>query len=196
MKHDRVDKLVQLAYLEGEVRTHKAYENAVGARKVSARTSEPTKAELVQRLERALEAGVQKQVPLTVGAFLRDVRDRQSLRTQEIFPRLGLTLNIYRMLEQDRISPLKVSAASWKRLCTLLNLSIDDLVEMIRRTHQLVFFRPAFRTTLARYDKRRKRSAKAVTLEKAAVELYTRARLELPQAEQSKLDGLIKAITQ
>lgn len=194
MKHDRTDKLLQLAYLEGEVRTHKAYEKAVSARGVTGKTSEASKLALVRRLEQALESRAQQEVPLTIGAFLKDVRARQSLRAQEVFTRLSLTQNIYRMLEEDRISPLKISVQSWKRLCTLVDLSLDDLADMIRRTHQLVFFRPAFQTTLARYDRRKKNGTKAATLEKAAVELYTRARLDLPHDERAKLNELIKAI--
>jgi hypothetical protein len=145
-------------------------------------------------LEQALDENAPQEVPLTVGAFLKSVRSGQSLRAQEIFTRVGLAQNIYRMLEEDRISPLKIPAESWKRLRAFFNLSIDDLVEMIRRTHQLVFFRPAFRTTLARYDKRKSKATKTRTLEKAATEMYTRAQLPLPEEEQEKLARLIKAI--
>jgi transcriptional regulator with XRE-family HTH domain len=194
MKRDRIDKLLQLAYLEGEVHTRKAYERAVAARRPTVKVSEASKVALQRRLEQALERSAQQEVPLTVGAFLKSVRSDQSLRPQEIFSRLGISQNIYRMLEQDRISPLRVSAESWKRLRSFFNLSVDELVEMIRRTHQLVFFRPAFRTMLARYDAKKNKKMKASTLEKAATELYTRAQLAVPEDEKARLNTLIKAI--
>lgn len=194
MKRDRVDKLLQLAYLEGQVHTHKAYERSVLAKKVSLKVSDATKAALQQRLEKSLEHNVQEAAPLTIGAFLKGVRSDQLLRSRDFFSRLELTRNIYRMLEEDRISPLKISVESWKRIRMFYNLSVDDLVEMIRRTHQLVFFRPAFRTTLARYDARKNKKMKAATLEKAATELYTRARLDVPEKEKRQLDELIKGI--
>jgi len=194
MKRDKLDKLLQLAYLEGEIRTRKAYERNVAAKKISGRVSAASKAALQRRLEQALERNAPEEAPLTVGAFLKSIRSEQSLKAQEFFSRLGLTRNIYRMLEEDRISPLKISAESWRRLSAFFSLSVDDLVEMIRRTHQLVFFRPAFRTTLARYDKRKNKAMKARTLQKAATEMYTRAQLPLPEDEKARLDKLIKAI--
>jgi transcriptional regulator with XRE-family HTH domain len=194
MKRDRVDKLLQLAYLEGWVRTHKAYEQNVLAKKPGLKLTDASRTLLQQKLEKALERTAQEVVPLTIGAFLKGVRSEQLLKSRDIFSRLGLSQNIYRMLEEDRISPLKISVESWKRLRTFFNLSVDELVEMIRRTHQLVFFRPAFRTTLARYDARKSKKMKATTLEKAATELYTRARLNVPDHEKKQLDQLIKGI--
>ncbi len=194
MKRDRIDKLLQLAYLEGQVHTRKAYERSILTKRVAAKVSVASKTALLQKLEQSLARSHEHAAPLTVGAFLKGMRSERLLRSWDIFSRIGLTQNIYRMLEEDRISPLKISVESWKRLRTLFNLSIDDLVEMIRRTHQLVFFRPSFRTTLARYDARKNRNMKAATLERAATELYTRARLAVPDDEQRQLDELIKGI--
>jgi transcriptional regulator with XRE-family HTH domain len=194
MKHDRIDKLLQLAYLEGKIDTHKAYERAVQARAITARASDASRYSLVGSLEQALEHRAQQEVPLTIGAFLKGARASRSLKAQEVFARIGITHNIYRMLEEDRISPLRISVESWKRLRTLFHLSMDESIEMIRRTHQLVFFRSAFRTTLARYDKRTNGAIKAASLEKAATELYTRAKLPLPADEIAKLDQLIRRL--
>lgn len=194
MKRDRVDKLLQLAYVEGQIRTHRAYEQSVLRKRPGLKLSGVSKALLQQKLEKALDSKAQKSVPLTVGTFLKGIRSEQVLKSREVFSRLGLSQNIYRMLEEDRISPLKISVESWTRLRTFFNLSVDDLVEMIRRTHQLVFFRPAFRTTLARYDVRKGKKTKATTLERAATELYTRAKLDVPDNEKRQLDELIKSI--
>jgi hypothetical protein len=99
------------------------------------------------------------------------------------------------MLEQDRISPLRISVAAWKKFGQLFSISSEVLAEMVRRTHQLVFFRPAFRVTLARYDVRKNKNMKAATLEQATRELYSRAKLALPPEEEKKLNALIDSIT-
>ena len=194
MKRDIVDKLLQLAYLESAISTRRGYEDSVAKKNVQASLPEEKQNALLRKLEQVLENSHQTEQPLTVGGFLQHVREERSLRSQEISSRVGLSANIYRMLERDRISPLKISAEVWKRMGTLFNLSVNDLVEMIRRTHQLVFFRPSFRTTLARYDARKNKKMKSATLEKAAAELYTRAKLKIPKEEEVKIDALIDSI--
>ena len=196
MKRDPVDMLIQLAFLEGEVTTHGLYERMVTKRKPAATTS----AEARQKLLVILEGSLQDRkkildIPLTVGSFLKKVRVERSLKSQEISLRVGLTPNIYRMLEEDRISPLKISVGSWKRFRLLFELSMDKLEEIIRRTHQLVVFQPSFRTTLARYKERKGRGKKSQALKGAARELYTRAKLPLPEKEERKLSDLIKGIS-
>jgi len=194
MKRDMVDKLLQLAYLEGVISTRRGYENSVAKKYVPALISEGKQTALLHGLEQALEASRHAEQPLTVGGFLLHVKTQSPIRSQEVASRIGLSSNIYRMLEHDRISPLKISIDVWKRMRTLFNLSLDDLVEMVRRTHQLVFFRPSFRTTLARYDAKKNKKMKSATLEKAAAELYTRAKLTLPKEEEAKVEKLIGAI--
>jgi len=196
MKKDRIDTLLQLAYLEGLIRTHGAYEKSVARKTPSTVASRSARESLQQRLEAALGTRSSSAAqPLTVGEFLKQVRHEQSLRSQDLFSRLGLTQNIYRMLEQDRISPLKIHPEVWAAFRRFFQISTDSLVEMIRRTHQLVFFRPAFRTTLARYDSRKQKGMKATTLERAATELYTKAKLKLPPVEGSKIRALIDSIS-
>ncbi|MFN0156725.1 MAG: hypothetical protein ACKVRP_01480 [Bacteroidota bacterium] len=197
MKRDEVDVLLQLAYLEGVTTLHGGYERAVAKRAVPALTSANARDALQKRLESALavHAGAVP-LPLTVGAFLKHMRSEQALRPQELFARLGMSQNIYRMLEQDRISPLKISVASWKKFMQLFDVPGDVLVEMVRRTHQLVWFRPSFRTTLARYNSSKRQGMKAADLEHAATELYTRAKLTLPEEEEKKLAALLQALSQ
>lgn len=193
MKRDQIDLLLQLAYLEGRVKTRGAYEKSVLRRKPAHLVASGSRLALQRKLESAL-ADKTVEAPMTVGAFLKSVRSEQSLTPQEVFSRIGLAQNIYRMLEQDRISPLKISSEAWVRFRQFFDLSIDTLVDMIRRTHQLVFFRPSFRTTLARYDVRKKKGVKASTLERAATELYTKAKLSLPSEEEKQLNDLLEAI--
>jgi len=196
MKRDPVDRLIQLAYLEGIITTHGAYEKSVVARNPRTVATPAARAALLQRLEKALAQKALETTPLTVGVFLRKVRFEQSLRPQQIFARLGITQNIYRMLEEDRLSPLKVPAAAWKKFGPLFSLSADALVDMVRRTHQLVFFQHAFRSTLARYDGRKNKAMKAATIERATKELYARAQHVLPPEEEKKLDALLRSIAQ
>ena len=195
MKRDKVDILLQLAYLEGKINTHGAYEKSIAKKGPPGIVSASSRLALQRRLEAALTSE-RAEVPLTVGAFLSKVRSEQALHAQQIFSRIGLSQNIYRMLEHDRVSPLKISAETWLKLRRFFDLSADALIEMIRRTHQLVYFRPSFRTTLARYDSRKQKGLKSSTLEKAAAELFTKAKLSLPPDEDSKLNDLLKSIRQ
>lgn len=194
MKRDAVDFLIQLAFVEGEITTHGLYEKVVARRKVTERSSAPAKARLLQRLEAALLQREEKAPPFTVGGVLRRVRRRDALRSLDMCSRLAIRPNLYRMLERDRLSPLKISTKSWRRVMDLCQIPFDELEQLIRRTHQLVYFRASFRTTLARYDGRRSRGKRAIILEQAAEELYARAELSLPAKEQEKLNLLLEAI--
>jgi transcriptional regulator with XRE-family HTH domain len=192
MKRDRIDMLLQLAFLENAITTHGLYEIAAGKRKPIVKASSAARNNLQKRLEQALSAkAVEQESPVTVGMFLRQWRLKQSLRPQEMFARLGISANLYNMLEHDRISPLKISVAAWKRLRSLFRIPTEELAEMIRKTHQLVWFRPSFRSTLARYDSRKNRAMKASTLQRATEQMYTRAALEIPADEERKLRKLI-----
>lgn len=195
MKRDKVDILLQLAFLEGSITTHGLYEMAVAKRGSLIASSLAATSRLQKNLEKALEAKtLAHQSATTVGVFLRQWRSAQAVRPQEISLRLGLSPNIYSMLEHDRISPLKISVEVWKKLRSLFRISTDELMEMIRRTHQLVLFRPSFRMTLARYDSRKNRAMKARILRQGVEELYARAALEIPQEEKKKLEAFLSAL--
>ena len=195
MKRDQIDFLLQLAYLEGTITTHGLYEQAVARRRVLAPSHPAAKGALLKRLE-AAQAAHQKKTAmlLTVGEFLRKTRDRQALQPQEIFNRIGVSSNIYKMLERDRISPMKISVESWTKFQRLFRIPLATLQEMLHCTYRLVYFRRSFQTTLARYDSRKNKEVKALTVEHAAEELYARATLALPREEQAKLDSLWNAI--
>jgi len=107
-----------------------------------------------------------------------------------------LTETQYRKLEDDSVSPLRISVETWKKLRQFFGLSAEVMGEMIRRTHQLVFFQPSFRTTLARYKERKGKGKKAKALQMAARELYAKAKLSLPEEEERKLSELLKAISE
>ncbi len=194
MKKDPIDLLLQLAYLEGEITTHGLYEKTAGKRVAGRLADDASKGKLLQKLEAALESRSARNAPLTVGGLLRKLRKERALHAKEISSRLGISPNIYRMLERDRISPLKIRVEVWKKLRTLLQVSSDSLAGLIRRTHQLVWFRPSFRSTLARYDARKNKALKASTLQRAAEELYAKASLPLPPEEEQRLMELLKAI--
>jgi hypothetical protein len=197
MNHDPVDLLLQLAFLEGEITTHGLYERLAAEREMLDHSSDTAKLALLQRLEAALARTPAKDLsPLTIGVYLCQMREERSLRPQEVSSRIGIPSNIYKMMEHDRISPLKISVDAWRRLRHLFQIPKDALEAMIRRTHQLVYFQASFRTTLARYDARKKRELKAATLKKATEELFARAVLSLPPREQQKLNLLLKALAE
>ncbi len=187
MNHDRVDKILQLGWLEGWINTRGAYERAVVKRKVR---PEPSRQALVRRLELMLTEA-RPASPLTVGVLLRGVRAEHVLRSPQMFSRLGVSKNIYRMMEQDTISPLKISAGVWKKLMKLLNYPADELAGILRRTEQLVLYRPSFKGVLARYSSGKRGGLKRSSLEKANAELYAKATLPLPEDQEEKLKNLI-----
>ena len=195
MKRDFVDRLIQLAFLEGEITTHGLYEKSV-ARKVPGEQSSPEQAKsLLERLETALASRKQVQdIPLTMGTYLKKIRTRGSLRSKEISAKIGIAQSTYQLIEDDKISPLKVPVNSWKRIRQFLNISVQELSEMIRRTYQLVLYQPSFQTTLARY--KHGKGKKSEHLETAAKELYTRIPLPLSAKEEQKLSQLLKAIAE
>lgn len=193
MKNDKIDRLIQLAWLEGWITTHGAYEKAVVNRNVSLSASSEAREALVGRLETAL-AATPKPVPLTIGTMLQSLRAEQSLKSAEIFSRIGLSLNVYRLMEHDAISPLKIPVDVWTRLMRLFDLSVDELERMIRRTHQLVFFRPSVKQVLARYKSGNRKTRKSQSLEEGFSEMFAMANLEIPPEENEKLSNLLAAI--
>lgn len=196
MKREPIDFLLQLAYLEGNITTHGLYERSVGRRHMKALPPTVAAERLLLRLEAALSNRLLQHQPLTIGELLRDVRKKHALGPHAVFSRLGVSANVYAMMEHDRISPLKIPAEAWKKLVIFVRIPVESMAELIRRTHQLVWFRPSFRTTLARYDARKNRALKASTLERAATELFSKASLQLPPQEEAKLQDLFKKISQ
>lgn len=194
MKTDAIDELLRLAYLEGLVSTRGAYEKSVLKKQVQAKIAPGKRERLIHQLESALVAG--KADPLlTVGVFLKQVRTQGKLRAEDLSRRLGISRNVYQMLEHDRISPLRIPAGVWGRFITLFQVSSETFAELLHKTHRLVFFSPAFRTTLARYDSRKKKRGKSETLERAAREMYARSTLALPPEEEQRLNALITEVT-
>ncbi|HWP82320.1 MAG TPA: hypothetical protein VNN76_06670 [Bacteroidota bacterium] len=192
MKKDLVDLLLQLAYLEGSISTRGLYEKIVGKRVIQHVASVDVKRKTLARLQQALNQRVDNaEVPLTIGMFLQQIRTKHAVAASELVSRLGISANHYKMLENDRLSPVKLPSTVWKRFARLFNLPLQELSEMIRRTHILVFFRPSFHLTLARYDARKNRSMKKAALQRATEQLYTRANLSLPTKEEEKLQALI-----
>jgi len=184
---DPVDRLLQLAFLEGIISTRGAYEKQVARKQVTAKRSPALKESVARRLERELGS---VQPVATVGSFLQKVLESPAVQPRDVSSRLGITANVFAMLTRNRISPLKVSAESWRRFVKLFQLPVDDLIEMIRRTQQLIHYRSSFKMTLARYDTRKNKELKATTLAKATEELYSRADLPLPDAQLRKIEEL------
>ena len=194
MKRDKIDLLVQLAFVEGGITTHGLYERTVAKRKPPERSSAASKARLVDILATAMARTRETDAPLTIGAFLWRVRAGHTVRSQDISSRLGITSTLYMMLERDCLSPLRIPPRSWNRLIALFQIPFDDLEKLIRRTHQRVYFRASFCSTLARYDHRKGKEKRKTVLGQAAEELYTKADLSLPAQEQENLNHLLESI--
>ena len=191
MQSDSIDRLLQLAWLEAWVHTHGAYENKIA--KLNHCDPVPSRDALVARLVAALDV-LKPPAPITVGSMLRALRSDQRLRMEEVFLRIGVSRNIYRLIEQDAISPLKISLDVWKRMMRFLNLSLEDFTALLRRTHQLVFYRPSFKNVLARYRSRHA-GKKRQEMEEAYAELYAKAILPIPKSEEKKLEELIEDLS-
>lgn len=192
MNNQPVDELLRMAFLEGVVHTRGAWERAV-ARRTGLVTVPPDRAALLEeRLVHAMAGSIRAEL-LTVGTFLRHTRTQAAGDAETAAPQLGLTRNIYRLLEHDRISPLRISPEVWRRLRSRWNIPCAVLEGMIRRTHQLVFFRPSYRATLARYRPAGGSGRRSAAMQKAATELYARALLQLPPEEEKRLQELIRA---
>ncbi len=191
MQRDSIDRLLQVAWLEGWVPTHGAYEKKLS--KFGPDESHSSHDALVARLVEAQDA-LRPPVPITIGSLLRSLRSDQRLRMEEVFLRIGVSRNIYRMIEQDAISPLKISLDVWRRMIKFLSLSADDVEAMVRRTHQLVLYRPSFREVLARYRSRHA-GKKRQEMEEAYAELYAKAILPIPKSEEKRLAELIEDLS-
>jgi hypothetical protein len=197
MKKDALDRLIQLAFLEGTVQTHGAWENNVLRTDPRYRSTAASRRRLVERLDAALEVRPSPTLlPETVGAFLRRTLGGKAPALRALAQRLRLTEATVRLLEQDRISPVKVSAERWRTFMEGFSLSASEIAGMLMRTHQAVVFRPAVRTALARYRSAgaRGKGGKSAALEAAAAELYTRAGVRLPPAEEKKIRKLLHEI--
>lgn len=191
MTKDKIDRILQLAWLEGWINTRGAYEKSL-LKTEPVSISVDTDA-LIGRLEQSLADAKSEQL-LTVGQMLRSIRSDHKLRAEELFSRLGLTQNIYRLVERDAISPLKLPVDVWRKILQVLVLSVDELAAMIRRTHQLHVYRASFSGVLARYDSRKNKGMKKTTLERAYSELYTKAALKMPEEDEKKLTALIDSL--
>lgn len=189
MRRRALDILLQIGFLEGAVQTRGAYERAVHGRSPSV-TPDPSGEEL---LARRLEAALAESVP-SLGAFLRDERRARNIRSDALIRRLGVTRAVYRMLEADRISPLRIPAATWRRFLDLWRVPADRFAAMIRRSHQLVLFGPACRAALARYGRTERRRDRTDTVERAMKELYAHPRLRLPEQEERRVEEFLRSV--
>lgn len=190
-----VDILLRLAFVEGHVRTHGAWERAVERRVDAPSVDASLAGHLEDRLAAALAASVRCD-RLTVGTFLQSIQGARLPGSADLAGRLGLSANMLRMLEHDRISPLRVSAGVWRAFRALWNIPLDVLEGMLRRTHQLVVLRPSYRAALARYRRRSGGSGRSLGIQQAMTELYARAEFAFPPEEERMMRKLLHDIAE
>jgi len=195
MSGEFFDLVLRIAYLEGAVDIHGAYEREVQTRVAVEPVPEASRALLIRRLENAQSlAAPVRDLPLTLGAFLRRASRTLPRGGADLARRIGVSRNLFRLLEHDRISPLKIPVESWLRFLSFFRLPAAELEVMLRRTHRLVVLQPSYRSTLARYSAGPRGRRKNQILDRAAGELYARAELSVPPDEQARLDALLTSI--
>lgn len=188
---DSVDRLLQLAFLEGSVTTHGLYEKVVLRRPEAVRGGDSVRGATLRRL---IEILPQPSAPKTIGEFLRDERKRRSVPLSLIQRRLGMPDLAYKMLENDSISPLKVPRNTWRRVKDLWKVPWREMEAMIRASHYLTVFRPSYKGTLLRYRRKTNSTYPMDARFSAARELYLRAKLPLPAREQLSIEKYLSEL--
>ena len=186
-----VNRLLQLAFLEGAITTHGLYEKIVMRRPEANYVHNRLRTITMKKLLREIATAAEPLPPKTVGEFLSEMRIRRQVSVFEVRRDLDVPLLTYRMLENDTISPLRVSMNTWKRIKDLWEISWEELETMIRASHYLAVLRPSYRGTLLRYRRKTGSTYPPDARLTAARELYLRARLSLPAREKLSIDNLI-----
>jgi hypothetical protein len=195
MNNHPVDMLIRLAWLEGLVRTRGAYERAVARRLVSPGVGTARASALEERLVAALPPPADpSDAAASIGEWLRAVPGGGGTDAAEIRRRLGLHAAEYRKLERDELSPPDLPVEFWRRFRDLFALPADVLEHLLRGTHRLVVFRPAFRAAMARHRPGAGEVTRREDLRDALRTLYLHADLEMPGEEERRIGDLIRAL--
>ncbi|MEX2117180.1 MAG: hypothetical protein WEB37_09845 [Bacteroidota bacterium] len=186
-----VNRLLQLAFLEGAIITHGLYEKIVLRRADADHVDNRLRTITMKKLLREIASAAEPLPPKTVGEFLSEMRIRRQVSLFAVRRRLDVPMLTYRMIENDTISPLKVPMNTWKRIKDMGKIPWEELEIMIRASHYLAVFRPSYRGTLLRYRRKTSSTYPPDPRLSAARELYLRARLPLPARERQSIDDLI-----
>jgi hypothetical protein len=189
-----VDRLLQLAFLEGEITTRGLYERIALRRPEEWGVDNSVRTATLGKLFREIDVFTQSVPSKTVGEFLRQQRMRHQVSLSFVQRRLAVPGLAYRMIENDSISPLKVPLKTWKRIRDLWKVPWKELEVMIRATHYLTVFRPSYKGTLLRYRKKTGSTYPPDARVSAARELYLRARLPLPARERESIENLLSEL--
>lgn len=186
-KDQSMNRLLQLAFLEGAITTRGLYEKTVlrrGAEQVIENRSQVT---TMRKLFREFDTAGDLHAR-TAGEFLRERRLQQGLTALAVHRRLNLPLLTYKMLENDSISPFNVPLQSWIKIREMWKVPWEQLDDMIRASHYLMVFRPSYKGTLLRYRKKTSYTYPPDARVSAARELYIRACLPLPPHEKQSIE--------
>ena len=193
---DSLDRLLQLAFLEGAIATRGLYERIALQRMEEWGLDHSVRAATLRKLFHEVEIVSQSVPPKTVGEFLREERIRHQVSLSFVQRRLAVPGLAYKMIENDSISPLKVSLKTWKRIRGLWKVPWKELEVMIKATHYLTVFRPSYKGTLLRYRKKTGSAYPPDTRLSAARELYLRAGLPLPARDLQFIENLLSDLNQ
>jgi len=186
-----VDRLLQLAFLEGSINTHGLYEKTVLRRIEEGGSDGRLQARTVRKLLREIEAASRSMPLKTIGEFLREMRAQHQISPFAVRRRLNVPVMAYKMLENDSISPLKVPKKTWRHIRDFWKVPWEEMESMIRASHYLTVFRPSHRGTLLRYARKTGSTYPPDARLSASRELYLRARLPLPALEKLFIENLL-----
>ena len=195
MNRTPIDTLLQLAFVEGRTVTRWYYGRSLARRTVAGVCSPASRRRLIRSLEGLLKRREVSDFSLpTVGAFLLTMRAGQSLRPRQIFSRLGLSKEVYQLLEGDRISPLAISPECWRRLRELFSLETERLHGMIRHTHELYYFGPSFVVPVVSSGGRGHRVWNGNVIGRPSLSCSSAEIPALPDDELARLESFLKSI--
>ena len=189
-----VDRLIQLAFIEGSINTHGLYEKTVLCRIEEGGGDGRLRARTVRKLLREIEAAPRSKPPKTIGEFLREMRAQHQISPIAVWRRLNVPVLAYKMLENDSISPLRVPKKTWKHIRDLWKVPWEEMESMIRASHYLAVFRPSYRGTLLRYTRKPGSTYPPDASLSASRELYLRAHLPLSAREILSIENLLSEL--
>lgn len=150
MENDHIEKLLRLAYLEGQISAQRAYDRTLFRNRMSSHPLNKLRLEVMRRLEEtAATRGDPIFLSSTIGTFLKHFRSQNALQIKDILERLCLTRAFYQKLEEDRISPLRVSVQIWKVVEKVFGVPPIALGRMMYRTQRVVTLKPTSKTRSA-----------------------------------------------
>jgi len=202
MKRDRIDTILQLAYLDGKITTKGLIEKVVMRRQPGEKMSDEKTEQLHIRLCAALEERHTSEAmkgALTLGEYISNevsdhpASDRRSVLSV-LAKKAGCTVTQISDLCRDRLSPLEIAADGMKALLQHMKIPSPAAVVLLQNSIRCSYLELSLASTLARYDSS-KGGRKSQAMRRAVRELYIKAEVVLPQAEEQRINDYVRHAT-